>query len=61
MWGHRGEDHMVNIGKSPSGCGGQVGKRADELREDEGISWSRIGRMGMIGEWMANGWKLEHN
>jgi hypothetical protein len=29
---------MTNTGESPNGCGGRGGKKADELKKDEGIS-----------------------
>jgi len=37
MQGHKGEDLITNTGKSPSGCGRRGEKKANELREDEGI------------------------
>jgi len=52
MQGHKGEDLITNIGKSPSGCGRRGEKKANELREDEGIGWSKLGRIGMMGKWM---------
>jgi hypothetical protein len=51
MRGHRGKDPMTDIGESPSGCGRQGRKKANELKKDEGSSWSRLGRMGMMGKY----------
>ncbi len=47
-----GEDYMTDTRETPSGCDEQGGNRADGLKEDERISWSKLRRMGMIGEWM---------
>jgi hypothetical protein len=43
---------MTNIGKTSNQYGGQNEKRVDELKEDEGTSWNKLGRMGMMGGWM---------
>jgi hypothetical protein len=52
MWGHEGEDCMINIRKAPNGCGEWDGKKANGTRMGERISQSKLGRMGMTGEWM---------
>jgi hypothetical protein len=58
MQGCRREDHTTNIEKTPSGCGGWSGKSVDELEKDEGTGWSKLGRIGMMGEWMEVGTHL---
>lgn len=52
MWGHEGEDCMINIRKAPSGCGEWDGKKVGGTKMGEGISRSKLRRMGMMGEWM---------
>jgi hypothetical protein len=55
MQGHEGEDHTKNIGEAFSGCGKPGRKKVDERKEDERINCSKLGRMGMMGEWMKTG------
>jgi hypothetical protein len=47
-----GEDYMTNIGKKLNQYGGQNKKRVDKLKEDEGTSLNKLGRMGMTAGWM---------
>jgi hypothetical protein len=42
----------MDIGEALSGCGERGGKRADKLKEDEGIGQNKLRRMGMMGIWM---------
>jgi len=46
---------MMDTRKSFSGCGGQNGKKANGLGEDEGIDRNRLRGMGMMGRWMEVG------
>jgi hypothetical protein len=43
---------MIDIRKTPSGCGERDGKGANKPMEGEGISRSKLRGMGMMGEWM---------
>jgi hypothetical protein len=58
MQGHEREDHMMDIGKNPSGCGKWGEKRPDEPKKDEGIGQSKLGGMGMMGGWTEVGAQL---
>jgi hypothetical protein len=52
MRGHGGKDRTTNIGEALSGCGEQDRKGVDGPKEGEGISQSKLERMGMMGKWM---------
>jgi hypothetical protein len=43
----------MNIWNTLSECGGRSKKKVDIPKEDEGISQSKLGAMGMMGEWMT--------
>ncbi len=47
MWGCKGEDHMIGIGKALGGCGGWSGKKADWLKRDEETNWNKLRGMGI--------------
>ncbi len=55
MWGRGG---TTNKGEALSGCGEQDGKGANKPKKGEGIGWSKLKKMGMLGEWMEVGTHL---
>lgn len=55
MQGYKGIDHMMDIRKTPSGCGKWGENKANEPRKDEGTDQSKLGGMGMMGGWMEDG------
>jgi hypothetical protein len=51
MWGHKREDHMIDMGKAHNCCGEWNGKGADKPKKGEGI-----GRGKLRGwEWWVDG------
>jgi hypothetical protein len=54
-WGCQGENRTTNTREAPNGCGEQGGKGASGPRKDEGISQSKLRRMGTMGGWMEVG------
>jgi hypothetical protein len=57
-WGHARKDHMTNIRKIHSGCGKRSKKGADEPRDNERTSWSKLKGMEMMGKWIGVGTQL---
>jgi hypothetical protein len=41
MWGHKGEDRMMDTREASSGCGGRGGKWINGFKKDEGIGRSK--------------------
>jgi hypothetical protein len=54
-WSQRRKDCMTNIGKILNGCGKWGGKMANGPKKDEGTSWNKLRRVGMMGGWMEVG------